>query len=450
MIFNFGKMVISHLRVQLIGIKGMLASGEFWRALRASLVLARMVFLLAMMMGLGALIFAPFPILRAMLSGFSRLMIVPARALLTKESRYYSKLSAWYWLIFARLGEVSRGAWSLAYKVMSVGDFAAILYLNQFAARATALGGTLNPDFVHAHDLVTLSCGYRLARLTGARLIYDAHELETHTNYWSLSDSHRRWIAFYEEALSRQTDAVITVCDSISDWLHSRYKIARPVVVHNSPDFSHAENTTPEKGTLRDALGLCKDTPLAIYVGSVTLDRGIEECVRAMQFAPNLHFAFVGPRYSETEKNIRQISDELGVRDRIHLVNPVPPAEVTQFISDADCSVVAIQNVCLSYYFCFPNKLLESVLAGIPVVVARLIELENFVRKFKVGLVADETDPKALARAMVEVIENKDKFRPDLETRSEILLQYGWETQRARLLELYHKLKPQELKTTED
>jgi hypothetical protein len=32
------------------------------------------------------------------------------------------------------------------------------------------------PDVVHAHDLDTLPVGYAYSRLSGARLIYDAHE----------------------------------------------------------------------------------------------------------------------------------------------------------------------------------------------------------------------------------------------------------------------------------
>jgi len=66
----------------------------------------------------------------------------------------------------------------------------------------------------------------------------------------------------------------------------------------------------------------------------------------------------------------------------------------------ADCSVIAIQNVCLSYYYCFPNKLFESVLAGLPVAVADLLELRRFVDQYGVGLVMDETDPKAIAGAI--------------------------------------------------
>lgn len=442
-ILNFPKMVSSHVRVQLVGIRGRFASGQILRGLGAFLVLTGMILLLTIMMALGTLVFAPFLTLRVLLSVSSRLLIMPARAALTKESKHYARLSGCYWSTIARFEGVSRKAWSLTYKIMSIGDFASILYLNQFAARATKVGESLRPDFVHAHDLVTLSCGYRLARSHGARLIYDAHELETHTNYWSLTRSHRRWIAFYEEALCRETDAVITVCESIADWLRDHYEIPRPVVVHNTPDFSRSAAVDPGKSKLREAIGIGREDSLAVYVGSVTVDRGIEECVRALAYAPYLHLAFVGPRYIETEKNIHAIANELGVTGRVHLVDPVPSADVTHFVSDADCSVVAIQNVCLSYYFCFPNKLLESVLAGVPVVVARLIELEHFVERFGVGLIADETDPCALAIAMTEVIARKAKFRPDAATRAEIVSLYGWETQRARLLDLYRRLRPQ-------
>ena len=313
-------------------------------------------------------------------------------------------------------------------------------YLNQFGIRGAPLALSLKPDLVHAHDLVTLSGGYAVARATGSPLIYDAHELETHTNYWGLNPHMRRWVEIYERTLIGKSTAIVTVCESIADWLRDNYHIPRPIVVHNTPNLEKIAPGERTKTTLRSVAGISKDVPLAVYVGSVTIDRGLVECVRALAFAPKLHFAFVGPRYIETEKEILATALEIDVSDRVHLIDAVPSSQVTGFVSDADCSVIAIQNVCLSYYFCFPNKLLESVLADVPVVVARLIELENFVARFHTGLVADETDPAAIAAAVMEVIANKANLRPTAATREAIITEYGWATQRKKLLDLYARI----------
>lgn len=314
-------------------------------------------------------------------------------------------------------------------------------YLNDFAAHGVRPTIALAPDVVHAHDLVTLSGGALVARRRGCRLVYDAHELERHTNYHSLNPWTRFWIAAYESLLSREANAVITVCDGIADWLARAYRISRPAVVLNAPKVRSPILDGDRRGPdVRHCLGVPDGTPLVVYVGSVTIDRGLELCVRALADLPGVHFATVGPRYAVTEAAMLAAARDVAVEQRLHLVPAVSSDEVMRFISTADCSVLPIQNVCLSYYFCFPNKLLESVLAGVPVAVADLPELRRFVEDFGVGVVMDETDPRAIAAAIRTVLEARDRYRPSRDRILEIEDRFGWARQQARLLALYERL----------
>jgi hypothetical protein len=72
------------------------------------------------------------------------------------------------------------------------------------------------PDVVHAHELATMLAGSRIARKTGAKLVYDSHELETGRNgIWGAWELWLRGRA--ERWLIRRADRVITVSDSIGD-----------------------------------------------------------------------------------------------------------------------------------------------------------------------------------------------------------------------------------------
>ena len=309
-------------------------------------------------------------------------------------------------------------------------------YLNEYADATAEELAALQPLVVHAHDLVTLSAGAALTRSTGATLIYDAHELETETNYWTLNALTRRELRRYERALTPATAGVVTVCDSIADWLAREYRLPRPVVVLNAPTEEAGESSSD----VRETLGLPESTPLAVYVGSVTIDRGLENCVRALAHAPSLHLATVGPRNAEMEATLLEIAAGSGVADRLHLVDPVPPARVTSFIRTATCSVIAIQNVCLSYAFCLPNKLLESVFAGLPVAVSDLPEMRRFVEATGCGVVMDERDPAAIARALLAVASDRDRYRLRGEELERVTREFGWPAQRSKLLELYAQL----------
>lgn len=323
-------------------------------------------------------------------------------------------------------------------------------YLNEFADTVLPHVRGLAPDIVHAHDLVTLSAGRRLARELRLPLVYDAHELETHTNYHTLTARTKRWIARYEAVLAPRTERVVTVCDSIADWLEHEYRIRRPAVVMNVP--ASTEDATAlappsASGDVRSAVGVGADIPLVVYIGSVTVDRGLERCVEALARLPGVHLATVGPRYEQTEQAMRERARALGVEDQLHLLDPVPSAQVSAFVATADCSVMAIQNVCLSYYYCFPNKLLESVVAGLPVVVADLFELRRFVERYNVGIVADEQSAEAIAEAIETVLNARDRFAPTAVKTREIVAAYGWGRQARVLLEVYEELTGRRLET---
>jgi glycosyltransferase involved in cell wall biosynthesis len=81
-------------------------------------------------------------------------------------------------------------------------------------------------------------------------------------------------------------------------------------------------------------------------------------------------------------------------------------------------------------------------MAGLPVAVSRLVELERFVNENSVGLIMDETDPKDIARAIDEIICNPDHFRFSKAKVSDISQRYGWDVQEQRLLELYQRFSP--------
>lgn len=304
-----------------------------------------------------------------------------------------------------------------------------------FGLAAERAAVSLGPEVVHAHDLATLPTGSRVARICGARLIYDSHELEMHRNSafpWYVWKRRR----LLEQRHIRKADAVITVSDSIADHLASDYDILRPVVIINAPN-PPARDTGKEG--LRQTLGL-KDEPIAVYVGSVTVNRGIEQCVHALVRIPNLRLALVGPRRPRTEQEVTQLAERLGVRNRLYLVDPVPPEDVVSFISSADVSVVPIQDVCLSYRYCLPNKLFESAFAGLPIAASNFPELRRFIDCCGCGVTMDQADPDDIAEKIQLLLYDPIRYRLSLAEQAALLSIYGWPVQAKKLCNLYDNL----------
>lgn len=294
----------------------------------------------------------------------------------------------------------------------------------------------LKPDVVHAHELATLLGGWRYARRSNATLIYDSHELELGRN-GRFSAWEKVIRAKAEKFLIKRSDAVITVCDSIADYLMRYYAIPRPTVVLNSPDDHLAQVSATD---LRSALGLELGTPLAVYVGKVTFNRGIEFGIEALAHYPELHLALVGPRDERVTARLRAEAAELQVSARLHVVDPVPHEQVVSFIHSADVSLVLIQPVCLSYEYCFPNKLLESILGGVPVLASRLVELERLLAETGAGLVVPPADTAAITAGIRHIVANQRAMRASAATIERTREKYGWHAQASRLLALYQQL----------
>lgn len=294
----------------------------------------------------------------------------------------------------------------------------------------------LRPDIIHAHDFATLPVAARAARRLGALCIYDSHELEMHRNVVRNRLDH--WLSGRLEARHiRSVDAVVTVCDSIADHLAHAYSIDRPVVVMNAPDIGRMQSG---EGDLRTDIGLAPDVPLAVYVGRISVGRGIERLAEALDALDGVHLALLGTPHPPTVAAATEIAARAGTADRLHVLPPVPPHVLLPYIASADVSVAPIQNVCLSYYYCLPNKLIESTIAGLPIVVSDFPEMRRYVELGRCGVTMDPEDPADIARAVREAYDRRAELRLDPARRALIEAQYGWETQRQKLVELYRRL----------
>lgn len=323
-----------------------------------------------------------------------------------------------------------------------------IMFLNGRAFRA--MGKTAAPHIVHAHDIYTLWAGWQIAKATGAKLIYDAHELETgRSGVVRLQDRLR--IKAYEKFLINRADAVITVSDSIADALVELYGIKRPVVINNAPYVSEPQlsNGPEDRDNIRSRLGLHDNARLAVYIGAVTFNRGLEQVVRAMPSMPDVHVAMVGPRtHALTESRIRALAHVNGVVDRLHLIDPVPNDRVTSFVKTADVSLVLVQDACLSYRFSFPNKLLESLFAGLPVVVSNLPEYTRMIEKTGAGVVVNQAKPAAIAEGVLRILSDRERYVPSSETISDLIRTYGWGAQAGKLISLYERVVQADMRDT--
>ncbi|MFD5135102.1 glycosyltransferase [Streptomyces sp. NPDC058378] len=160
----------------------------------------------------------------------------------------------------------------------------------------------LKPDLIRAHDFRMLGvAAHYVARARrggrNIRFVYDDHEFVP-----GLNASGKKWLTAqiaYEREHIEYADAVVTVSPAPAEMLEESHGLTeRPDVTLNAPPKlvpSQRGAWATESGAkhVREACGLDDATPLAVYCGAAGPQRGLHTVVESLQYAGDLHAAFV-------------------------------------------------------------------------------------------------------------------------------------------------------------
>lgn len=292
----------------------------------------------------------------------------------------------------------------------------------------------LGPDLVHCHDIFHLGLAVRAAaraRRAGRRLrvVYDAQEYVA-----GLPTAPWRRAAYttLEAEYIHRADAVVTVSDGLGALLEQRYHL-RPSVVMNAPEAKRQCGVTP----LRKIVGLPDEAVLAAYVGGLAPDRGPDVLIEALGRLPaDHHVAFVSNASDTYRQTLQQVADRHGVSARVHFAPYVAPEAVTSYVAGTDLTVIPLSRSVPNYEVALPNKLFQSIHAGVPVVVSDSPEMANFVRSRGVGHVFRGGDADELADATRRVVADRAELRTRLADPG-LLDEVSWERQVETLLSVY-------------
>lgn len=292
-------------------------------------------------------------------------------------------------------------------------------------------------DIIHAHDLDALPFGYLAARRGKAKLVYDSHELCI--EQWVQGAKPGSFtvpipiLSMLEGFLIRRADAVIAANASYAGELSSLYSIPTPMVLRN------CGSRAPEGGaafSLKEHLHLAPEDRIVLHTGDLNpKGRALRELVLAFrELGPKIHLVFLGEGRMESE--LRDLARSQGLEGVVHFLKPVPVANLIPTMQGADLGAVLMVADCKSHYLVLPNKLLESIAAGLPVVASDLPEIASLVQTYEIGVLCQPQDPKDITRAIEEALvpERYGAFKANLKQAQEEL---NWEKESQKLADLY-------------
>jgi len=292
-------------------------------------------------------------------------------------------------------------------------------------------------DVYHAHDLRTLPVAWLLKILTKGKVVYDCHELWLDRNRLPKRSKFNRFLVNrIESFLIRRADFTITVNESISRVLGERYRISPPIVIMNAPDYHPVNRST----ILRDNIEIPDEDKIILYIGAITFGRGLEELVHSIKYLNSCSLVLMGYGDADYTAGLKKLIKYEGLVSKIHFFGPVPHDEVTKYAASADLGVVPIKDVCLSYYYCSPNKVFECMAAGLPVVGSDFPELKRIIEGNRLGVTFDPESPQDIARAINFILSDKDMYNKMSINASEASKVFNWQIESQKLIAAYKEL----------
>jgi glycosyltransferase involved in cell wall biosynthesis len=294
---------------------------------------------------------------------------------------------------------------------------------------------SFRPAAVYGHDFFMALPAWIAAKASGARYIYDAHELIIPG---ALGRSRGRmqervWYSL-ERAMVGRADLVIAANASRAGVMAKHYGLKTvPTAIRN---ITLASQSRMDDAAVRLRYpALQRRAPnecLCVYQGDVDLDRGLDALLKAAPLLPEDYRIVIVGGGPDVER-IRSESQQSAGGARIDLLGKVPRQDLFDILRLCDIGVVTYSFNGLNNIYCAPNKVFEYAQAGLPIVATGQPPLEDLVADSGIGRIAGKAQPptaRQMADAIIEVRTHRDKYRGAIDS---FLAGNSWEVEEQRL-----------------
>ena len=271
------------------------------------------------------------------------------------------------------------------------------------------------PDIIMAHNIDTLLPAFRVARINGAKLIFDS--MEFHSDMGDGQDTlQSKLIKTIERQCLPNCDLITTSSQRVAQALHDAYGVTSTVPLYNTPKSVRT-------------LSLNKHPGFTLYWRNSTIglgQRGLEEALRAVSILPaeiTLHLQ--GRQPPGGSRDVLSLIDELGVQDRVTLH---PPYRAENAIAEASRFHVGL---CLerrgirNHELTVSNKMFDYHMAGMAVVTSDMPALKDVVEKSRAGVIYKASDHQALAVAILSLYSDWERYVKFTENARKFALSEG-------------------------
>lgn len=251
-------------------------------------------------------------------------------------------------------------------------------------------------DVVVAHGSATLlACAVALAGLN-VPFVYRQISDPLH---WAAGWSRRVRVAL----LLRRAERIVSLSDTVAAVLRRHYALRadRIEVIPNAvPAAPFQPATHADRQATRARFGLAEEVRVALYVGALVPEKGVDLAVRAIRKVPGAVLLIVGG--GPQQAALARLADEAA------------PGQVV-FTGPIDDPVAALHAGDVLMLpsrggDSMPAVLIEAGLCGVPAITTAVGAITDVVRDGETGLVVEIDDQQALDEALTTVLDGADEL----------------------------------------
>jgi len=322
-----------------------------------------------------------------------------------------------------------KGKWSYASRLLRF-LFVSSIFLTRRHQR-------IRYDVIHVHnlpDFLVFAAWY--PKLMGTRIILDIHDIvpELFANKFDAKpgDIYIGFLKFIEKAAAAFADYVI-----VSNHLWHEKLISRSVPKQKCGVFlNHVDPALfyRRKRTRTD------ERVILLFPGSFQWHQGLDLAIEAFAFVhkrvPNAEFHIYGA--GDEKSALVTLTERLGLTESVKFCGSVSLENIADVISNADVGVVPKRADSFGNE-AYSTKIMEFMSQGVAVVLSRT-KIDSFYFDDSVVRFFDSGDVQALAKALLEVIENKALREELIAGGYRYVDLHSWDRRKGEYLELVDTL----------
>ncbi|MEL3901249.1 MAG: glycosyltransferase [Treponema phagedenis] len=306
------------------------------------------------------------------------------------------------------------------------------IYIRKFKAKC-----------ISCYDISALTIAWAstlfLSEKNKPKLVYDSHEFELGRN------SNRSKFDFFcvkmmEKFLIKKSVFSIMVNDTIADEIMRIYKLKeRPLVVRSVQNYVDVDESIVNKHRdfFYQKYNIKPSDFIVMYHGVIMNGRGIETIIEAVKTLDGVKVIILGFGKQDYINTLNAMIEDAQLSTKVFFHEAVDQNELWKYVGASDVGIVAINNVCLSYYYSLPNKFFQNIQAHTPIIGVSFPEIKKMIEKYDIGIICEPDSPDSLGAAIFKLKSNNHLYSLYKVNLKKAAKELCWENEKLKLIEKY-------------